>query len=137
MAGSAGGGDDQNSEARTPVERLVALEAAIEALGAVVHQDGSVHAERLVVGGTDADVRFVVRSTGGYATVELQLGSPPGADTKVVLFAGRDPESSESGGNGNPRLGAAIFGGGTCRAGIELTQDPDGSWSVGSIGEAP
>ncbi|HEX3946127.1 MAG TPA: hypothetical protein VHW47_00400 [Acidimicrobiales bacterium] len=137
MAGSAGGGDDQNSDGRTPAARLAALEAAVEALGAVVRPDGTVHARHLVVGPPTAEVRVTVSSTGSYTTVELWLDSAPGADTKIVLFAGRGANGGDPDSDGNPRLGAAIFGGGTCRAGIEVTQDSEGSWSVGSLGETP
>jgi|GEM_PF-4658883 len=127
--------DGQESGGRTAAERLAALEAVVEAMANVVGPDGVVRAQRLSVGQPTGAV-VTLQAVGGYATVELQLPTDTGADNKVVLFAGRG-DGSAVGGDRRPRLGAAVFGDGSCRAGVEITQDDGGGWSTRSLGGEP
>ncbi|HVX20509.1 MAG TPA: hypothetical protein VHB02_04110 [Acidimicrobiales bacterium] len=138
-AGAGGEGADQrNEDGRTAAQRLAAVEAALEAITAVVGPDGVVRARQVVVGQPTGAV-VTIGATGGYATVELRLPGEAGADNKVVLFASRGGDGEDTGeaGENGPRLGAAVYGGGTCRAGIEIAQDEGGGWLVGSLGEVP
>lgn len=129
----AGGRSEENG--RTPAERLASLEAAMAAVTAVVGPDGVVQARGVVISHPTGAVMVTLGASGGYATVELQLTGDDVEDTKMVLFAGRGADG-ETNGDRRPRLGAAVYGGGNCRAGIEIAQDEGGSWSVKPLGEA-
>ena len=146
MVGQAGANDQgadrgDEEDGRTPAQRLAALERAVEDITAVVGPDGVVQARELVISRPTGPVRVTLGAAGGYATVELKLDGDDVEDTKVVLFAGRGPDGETGGGSTNgddrPRLGAAVYGGGNCQAGIEIAQDESGSWSVKPLGEKP